>query len=144
MDATKKTGGEGGKEFKLNEVDKVVIEIIGKESPLITGLGAKDAMEEKENMLHNVESPKNKETENEVMPEKATDPTVGEQRIWTALSSKQYVDTGVLQVLSLDFKSLSTYCNNNESILCIFSAKRVITKNSREHAIFGEESTLKI
>lgn len=50
----------------------------------------------------------------------------------------------VLQVLSLDFKSLSTYCNNNESILCIFSAKRVITKNSREHAIFEEESTLKI
>ncbi|XP_050310544.1 uncharacterized protein LOC126746362 [Anthonomus grandis grandis] len=46
LDNAKKTGSDGGPNSKLDDTDKLVIEIIGKNSPVIEGIGVADSMEE--------------------------------------------------------------------------------------------------
>lgn len=45
MDNAKKTGAGGGKDCKLNELDMEVLDVIGKESPTIIGLGVPESQE---------------------------------------------------------------------------------------------------
>lgn len=40
----KQTGGAGGSEKKLDDTDNLVIEILGKDSPVIKGFGVSDSM----------------------------------------------------------------------------------------------------
>ncbi|CAH1099706.1 unnamed protein product [Psylliodes chrysocephalus] len=45
IDQSNKTGAQGGPESKLDDTDKLVIEIIGNESPVVQGIGVPDLME---------------------------------------------------------------------------------------------------
>ncbi|CAH1111473.1 unnamed protein product [Psylliodes chrysocephalus] len=45
IDQSNKTGAQGGPESKLDDTDKLVIEIIGKESPVVQGIDVPDSME---------------------------------------------------------------------------------------------------
>ncbi|CAH1115164.1 unnamed protein product [Psylliodes chrysocephalus] len=45
IDKSNKTGAQGGPESKLDDTDKQVIEIIGKKSPVVQGIGVPDLME---------------------------------------------------------------------------------------------------
>lgn len=44
VDKSKKTGADGGPDSQLDEVDLLVLEVIGEESPVIRGLGISDSM----------------------------------------------------------------------------------------------------
>lgn len=46
MDNAKRTGTAGGKKCQLNDIDNLVLEIIGKHSPIVKGLGVADSMGE--------------------------------------------------------------------------------------------------
>ncbi|KAL1516245.1 hypothetical protein ABEB36_000164 [Hypothenemus hampei] len=46
LDARKKTGEKGGKECKLNEIDNLVCDIIGRDSPVIEGLLTRESWDE--------------------------------------------------------------------------------------------------
>jgi hypothetical protein len=43
MDNSRQTGGEGGQDCKLTEVDNLVLLIVGKESPAVQGLNVKES-----------------------------------------------------------------------------------------------------
>ncbi|CAH1105689.1 unnamed protein product [Psylliodes chrysocephalus] len=45
IDQSNKTGAQGGTESKLDDTDKLVIEIIRKESPVVQGIAVPDSME---------------------------------------------------------------------------------------------------
>ncbi|XP_067014637.2 uncharacterized protein [Anabrus simplex] len=45
LDNAKKTGSAGGKISKLTDIDNIVIDIIGKESPIVTSLGVNETWE---------------------------------------------------------------------------------------------------
>ncbi|PSN51676.1 hypothetical protein C0J52_09596 [Blattella germanica] len=46
VDNMKKTGTGGGLDSKLTEIDELVLQIIGKDSPVIDGLGVADSFQE--------------------------------------------------------------------------------------------------
>ncbi|CAH1107360.1 unnamed protein product [Psylliodes chrysocephalus] len=45
IDQSNKTGAQGGTESKLGDTGKLVIEMIGKESPVVQGIGVPDSIE---------------------------------------------------------------------------------------------------
>lgn len=47
MNNAKKTGSAGGKKCQLNYIDKLVLEIVGKNSLIVKGLGVSDSMGER-------------------------------------------------------------------------------------------------
>lgn len=47
IDNARKTGTGGGKDYKLNEIDNKVLDIIGKESPAVTSLNILESLDER-------------------------------------------------------------------------------------------------